>query len=289
MILLALIALFFYLQLNEINWSEKQFYLKHPFYLFIVLGLVPLNWILEWWKWTSTLNVLEIRSTSLIKKHSFFAGIVTGMITPNMLGNFIGRIYYFERRNRVALTILTLMTNYAQFIASFIFGIIGILILGKIPMDIQISKLTIILSCCIVGVIFLYFNFERILRLFNVKPRIYTLIQNLKKRKQYRWRILLYSLLRHSIFTMQFLFMLCAFGEDFTLVNVFWIWQVYLWVTLAPSLFLGKLAVRESISIWVLTLAGMGEVTVLISSFLIWTFNLLLPTIVGLFICKRKE
>jgi hypothetical protein len=289
MILLVLIALFFYLQLKEIDWSQKQFKLERPFYLLIVLVLVPLNWMLEWWKWTSTMNVLEIRTTTIIKKYSFFAGIVTGMGTPNMLGNFIGRIYYFERRHRVSLTILTLMTNYAQFIASFVFGIIGILILGKIPFDFTISKLTVILGLSVFVVILLYFNFERIFRLFNVKPRIYTLIQNLKKRKQYRWKILFYSLLRHSVFTLQFLCMLHAFGEDFTVQNIFWIWQVYLWVTLAPSLILGKLAIRESISIWVLTLAGMGEVTVLISSFMIWILNLLVPTMIGILICKRKN
>ena len=105
----------------------------------------------------------------------------------------------------------------------------------------------------------------------------------------YRWKILLLSFLRHGIFTLQFSFMLHAFGENLSLENVFWIWQVYLWVTIAPSLILGKLAIRESIAIWVLTLAGMGELTVLISSFLIWTFNLLLPTIIGLFICKEKR
>lgn len=288
MILLVLIGLFFYKQLSEINWNQKQFKFEHPIYLLVVLILVPLNWILEWWKWTATVNVLEIRTTSIIKKHAFFAGIVTGMLTPNMLGNFIGRIYYFERKNRVSLTILTLMTNYGQFIASIVFGVIGILILGKIPFDLDISKLTVILCGSGIGVVLLYFNFERIFKLFNVKPRIYSLIQNLKKRKQYRWKILLYSLLRHTIFTIQFLFMLYVFGEDLSIENVLWIWQVYLWVTLAPSLFLGKLAIRESISIWVLSLAGMGEITVLISSFLIWTFNLLLPTIVGLVICKRK-
>ena len=289
MILLAVIAVFFYFQFIKIDWSKEKIQLIHPFYLIITLLLVPMNWFLEWIKWVITLNIAEVQTTQKIKLNAFFAGIITGMLTPNMLGNFIGRIYYFERRNRISLIVLTLVSNYAQFIASIVFGIIGILILGKIPVDFEIDQFNFILIVIGLVVILFYFNFEWFFKFLKRKERIHLLIRNIKRRRMYRWKILLLSFLRHGIFTLQFSFMLHAFGENLSLENVFWIWQVYLWVTIAPSLILGKLAIRESIAIWVLTLAGMGELTVLISSFLIWTFNLLLPTIIGLFICKEKR
>lgn len=289
MILLAVIAVFFYFQFIKIDWSKEKIQLIHPFYLILTLLLVPMNWFLEWIKWVITLNIAEVQTTQKIKLNAFFAGIITGMLTPNMLGNFIGRIYYFERRNRISLIVLTLVSNYAQFIASIVFGIIGILILGKIPVDFEIDQFNFILIVIGLVVILFYFNFEWFFKFLKRKARIHLLIRNIKRRRMYRWKILLLSFLRHGIFTLQFSFMLHAFGENLSLENVFWIWQVYLWVTIAPSLILGKLAIRESIAIWVLTLAGMGELTVLISSFLIWTFNLLLPTIIGLFICKEKR
>ena len=289
MILLAVIAVFFYFQFIKIDWSKEKIQLIHPFFLILTLLLVPMNWFLEWIKWVITLNIAEVQTTQKIKLNAFFAGIITGMLTPNMLGNFIGRIYYFERRNRISLIVLTLVSNYAQFIASIVFGIIGILILGKIPIDLEIDQFNFILIVIGLVVILFYFNFEWFFKFLKRKARIHLLIRNIKRRRMYRWKILLLSFLRHGIFTLQFSFMLHAFGENLSLENVFWIWQVYLWVTIAPSLILGKLAIRESIAIWVLTLAGMGELTVLISSFLIWTFNLLLPTIIGLFICKEKR
>ena len=289
MILLAVIAVFFYFQFIKIDWSKEKIQLIHPFYLILTLLLVPMNWFLEWIKWVITLNIAEVQTTQKIKLNAFFAGIITGMLTPNMLGNFIGRIYYFERRNRISLIVLTLVSNYAQFIASIVFGIIGILILGRIPIDLEIDQFNFILIAIGVIVSVFYFNFEWFFKFLKRKARIHLLIRNIKRRRMYRWKILLLSFLRHGIFTLQFSFMLHAFGENLSLENVFWIWQVYLWVTIAPSLILGKLAIRESIAIWVLTLAGMGELTVLISSFLIWTFNLLLPTIIGLFICKEKR
>ena len=289
MILLAVIAVFFYFQFIKIDWSKEKIQLIHPFFLILTLLLVPMNWFLEWIKWVITLNIAEVQTTQKIKLNAFFAGIITGMLTPNMLGNFIGRIYYFERRNRISLIVLTLVSNYAQFIASIVIGIIGILILGRIPIDLEIDQFNFILIVIGLVVILFYFNFEWFFKFLKRKARIHLLIRNIKRRRMYRWKILLLSFLRHGIFTLQFSFMLHAFGENLSLENVFWIWQVYLWVTIAPSLILGKLAIRESIAIWVLTLAGMGELTVLISSFLIWTFNLLLPTIIGLFICKEKR
>lgn len=289
MILFAVIALFFYWQFKKIDWTKEEFYLAEPLFLAIVIALVPINWLLEWWKWTATLNVLEIHSTQKERVHSFFAGIVTGMLTPNMLGNFIGRMYYFPRSQRISLIMLTLVTNYAQFIASIVFGVIGILLLQRTPFDTNISSVyLLLLFVAIIGLLF-YFNFEWLFRFWKRKARILNLIHNLNRRRTYRWGILGLSLLRHGIFTAQFLFMLHAFGEELSFVSVFWIWQVYLWVTIAPSLFLGKLAIRESISIWVLATAGMGELTVLVSSFLIWTLNLLLPTLIGLVICERKR
>jgi hypothetical protein len=255
----------------------------------LVLLLVPVNWLFEWWKWKSTLSILEINPTKKLMIHSFLAGIVTGMLTPNMLGNFIGRIYYFQRKHRVQLIVLTLITNYAQFIASIVFGIGAIIILKETPFEFDVSSVSLLLGFGVLIVFLFYFNFEWIFHILKRKLSILGLIRDLKGRKFYRWRILILSLARHFIFTLQFMCMLHAFGESFSVLNVLWIWQVYLWITLAPSLFLGKLAIRESISIWVLGIAGMSDLSVLISSFSIWTLNLLLPTLIGLVVCEKNK
>ena len=289
MILFAVIAMFFYMQFKKIDWYKESIHFDHPMFFVFVLLLVPVNWLFEWWKWKSTLSVLEINPTKKVMIHSFFAGIVTGMLTPNMLGNFIGRMYYFQRNQRIQLIVLTLITNYAQFIASIVFGIVAILILKETPFELDISGISLLLVLGALSVFLFYFNFEWIFRFWKKKSSILELIRNLKSRKIYRWRILMLSLVRHVIFTLQFICMLHAFGESFTVLNVLWIWQVYLWITLAPSLFLGKLAIRESISIWVLGIAGMSELSVLISSFSIWTLNLLLPTLIGLVICEKNK
>lgn len=291
LIVLAIIALFFYMQLNKVNWREQSIYLEHPLALASVILLVPVNWLFEWFKWNVVLKASNVRSTSLAKRQSFFAGIVTGMLTPNMLGNFIGRMYYFERRYRLSLIVLTLVSNYAQFIASAVFGIIALFVLRTTPigsLDFQIGWLLTLIGA---AVLVFYFYFEWIFRFTKRKARVHFLLKSLSRKDYFRWKTLLLSLLRHGVFVLQFSLMLFAFGEQFSLLNMVWIWQLYLWVTLAPSLFLGKLAIRESVAIWVLGAAGAGmnELSVLVASFLIWTLNLLVPTLLGLIICQEKK
>ena len=50
--------------------------------------------------------------------------------------------------------------------------------------------------------------------------------------------------------------MLNAFGAEWNLILIAAIWQVYLITMLAPSLFLGKIGVKESIALFVL--GGLG-------------------------------
>ncbi|MFN5910780.1 MAG: hypothetical protein ACK45H_05550, partial [Bacteroidota bacterium] len=66
------------------------------------------------------------------------------------------------------------------------------------------------------------------------------------------------------------------------------IWQYYGWLTCVPSLFLGKLVVRDSIALWVLGFAGLSAAAIIQASIFIWIVNLLLPTLVALFILKKS-
>ncbi|MFN5787047.1 MAG: lysylphosphatidylglycerol synthase domain-containing protein [Flavobacteriia bacterium] len=289
LIVVTVIAVFFYVQFKRVQWDQQSINLENPLAMILVVVLIPLNWYFEWSKWSVVLKVSGVRSTNSTRRQSFFAGIVTGMLTPNMLGNFLGRIYYFERRHRLSLTVLTLVSNYAQFIASIVFGLVALFFLKRTPLgEIEFDVKWFLILIAAILVVF-YFYFEWIFRFSKRKARIHLLMRSLEKKDFFRWKILVLSILRHSVFVLQFSFMLFAFGEDLSWSNMLWIWQLYLWVTLAPSLFLGKLAIRESVAIWVLGAAGMSELAVLVSSFLIWTFNLLLPTLVGLIICTEKK
>jgi hypothetical protein len=288
MILFVLFGFFFIRQLKNVHWSSTSFSLVNPLYLFISLFLVPFNWLPEYQKWKLALGFQKLVPEKKIVVQSFFAGIVSGMLTPNMLGNFIGRMYYFNRKHRGPLIFLTLISNYAQFVSSMLFGIIALLVLRASPLGwkLQYVWLSIAFLCCI---LLFYILLDYLMRwMYAPKRFMHSFSLRLKENQAFQWKTLLFSLMRHGVFTTQFASMLYAVGEDISLHSIFWIWQTYFWLTLSPGFILGKLIVRESVSAWVLGYAGMDVGLVMGASFFLWGINLLVPTLFGVVICKTK-
>jgi len=279
-----------YRQISRVDketWSS--FSLKNPISLVGMILLVVPNLGIELMKWKLTLKTLSISYENTTVIQSFFAGIVTGMVTPNMLGNFIGRFYYFQRRNRVQIILLTLLSNFAQYLASLTFGLIAVVSLGGLlileDQTFIVSGIAIALFLSIV----LFFYFERILGVIKKRQYAQRLKDNLKKNSKYRWKLLGLSILRFLVFTSQFTLLMHAFGEEITLELVLAIWQLYLLTLIAPSLFLGKIGVKESIAIVVLGSIGVNEFSILFASLTVWLVNNISPALFGLIITKKKK
>lgn len=283
--LFACVAYFFYLQLKKINWKQLlEVNVSSYGLLILVFVLLGFNLLMEWLKWENTLKVIAVNTKPKAKFRAFFAGILSGFLTPNLLGNFIGRIFYFERRDRVAITYLTLVSNSAQFIASTFFGLLSILFIGLNPEILE--KTSIGIKAIVVLVILLefvcYFQvFEISGWLFRSKGWMQKIMFTVKGKKLYLLQQLVYSLLRHAIFSFQYYFLLLSFGLKADVQVIFYIWQLFFISTLIPSLWLGKLFIRESVAIWILaSVTGQGEI-VLFSSVMLWLINQGLPALIG--------
>ena len=257
--------------------------------LLVAIGLVYLNIWIAYLQWKVTLNVVAPKTDLKTRYQSFFAGIVTGIITPNMVGNFIGRFYYFPRKFRASITLFTLLGNYAQFLASLIFGWIAILIVGDLYVIPDSESLIIILGVGVILAFLFYFFIDNFLTRLKRKTYFENFRTILKRNKTYRLKILVLSLLRFFVFTIQFSLVLEAFGVCINLEAVLAIWQVYLLTMLIPSLFFGKIGVKESVALFVLSSIGMNEFAILFSSLIVWVVNTLFPAIVGLIVCKNKQ
>ena len=93
----------------------------------LFLSLMPLNWFIEWLKWKT---IVASKNISLrVRWHSFLSGMVSGVITPAYAGNFIGRMFYFDKKDRKEIILNTLVSNGAQFIISIVMGLIAFTIL----------------------------------------------------------------------------------------------------------------------------------------------------------------
>ena len=279
-----------YSQLNKIEGEKwDDFSIKHPLSLATAVVLVIPNMWMAFMKWKITLRLLEIDQDKKRNVHSFFAGLVTGMITPNMVGNFIGRLYYFETHHRGTITFLTLVSNYAQLLATLCFGIIAVSIAGEIYQFGDSWQLILVFALGCTMAFLGYFFVELVLKWFKRSRFLKISRAILKENPSYRWKMIRWSSGRFLVFTLQFSLVLHAFGEVWSFDLIIAIWQVYLITMMFPSLFLGKLGVKEAISIGVLGALGLNELSIFFSSLIIWFINSMGPALLGLVICDRPE
>jgi len=276
-------------QLNGVKkgaWGE--FGVKQPLALIgAILLVVPNIWV-AYVKWLVTLKTIEIKTDKRTKIHSFFAGLVTGLLTPNMIGNFIGRFYYFDKQHRTNITTFTVLSNIGQFLASITFGAISVVCLGKLLVWQDEERLMyLLLIIVVVGYLF-FFYIDNFLRFFKRMKFGSSFKHLLKKSPWFRTQILFLSFSRFVIFTLQFSLMLVAFGANWSLELIAAIWQVYLLTMIAPSLILGKVGVKESIALFVLATLSVNEITILFASLSIWLLNTVSPALLGLLICRNK-
>jgi hypothetical protein len=281
----VLFLLYFQLRYSGLDdWKALSF--TNPVSFVIALILVFPNIWFAYLKWKVTLQAGNIDSSLGQRVQSFFAGIVTGMLTPNMIGNFLGRMYYFDKERRGLITTLTLYANYAQFITSMLFGWIALLLAGEYLAEEKWESLPLILGLVVLVSYVLYFLAANIGRFIKIVRQ--TTFDKIGSSFSFQSKLLLLSYARFFTYTVQFMLMLNAFGVDMSFELLLAIWQVYLLTMIAPSLFLGKVAVKESIAILILSQLGLNNLAILFASLLIWLINSLSPALVGLIVCRKK-
>ncbi len=245
---------------------------------------MPLNWILEWGKWTEILKFIDEENNSN-NKTAFASGIISSFLTPSLSGNFLGRIFYYDKSKRWKITTYSMIGNFAQFLISVVFGIVA---LYFTPNLFQIEK-WILTTLTIVAIIITltYFRGEKILQNIQI-TKLQSLLLQIKKGPS-RLKMLNLSFLRYLVFIAQYSLALNAFGEPVDLMLICLISIIFLLITLTPSMFFGKILIRESIAVSVLSYVGIGPVLAIFASFTTWVTNLFIPAFVALIYVKKKK
>lgn len=285
-IVTLLLLIFCFIQFSAIDWQQfKKIQLTQPLYFIFALILIIFNIAFEFLKWNLIVNkIKEVTSTS-VRISSFFAGTATAFITPNLLGNFIGRIYYFERKYRGKIITHTLLSNGAQFISSMIGGTISILVLGnKVKMFQSFPSLLFIFFLLVL--LLIYFVFDKIFKSHKKLNRISLTLQNTTL---LRTKFILLSLARHLVFTSQYVCVLVSFGLNFDTEIYLYIFQIFFWSTLIPSIWIGKLFIRESVALYLLSTIISSGAIIICSAFLVWCLNQVFPALVSLIFIRKKK
>ena len=279
-------------QLNKVD-IETIWQTGPDYFLWICIILMPVNLLLEAKKWqilAGSAQPLSFRGAMA----SYLGGIAFSMVTPNRLGEYPGRMLYLKRKNTVRLVSVSLLGALTQMLTLFIFGTFG-LIYFNLNFYYPFAFIVMIASAVItviLGIAFWRFEtwlpvIEKIkwLRKFKVYKK---LLKKITAREQLT--IFGISLLRYSIYTAQYLFLLYWMNVSMPFVDGFWMSSLFFWViTIIPSITLVELGERGQVGLYLFHHFSDNTVGILAATVGIWCINLIVPAILGSILLLRMR
>jgi len=256
--------------------------------LFTLLLLQFLNWILEAHKFKTLLQKYQsVPFVSIVK--AIYAGVFTGLLTPERLGNFIGRHWVLQTDLKLT-TLLTVIGNAFQLFVTVFISFLSISFLILLDSDIVIfhKSLTLflfisslLLSLVIAASLF-DFRWLRIVNRVRFMTKWKATLGDINQLSiAVKIKALFFALSRYLIFILQYYVLIVVFDVpiNFLQLSIF-LGLLYGIVTLVPSLIPGNLGNREAFCVLLL---GGGLIGLKISfiSFLVWLINVGFSALIG--------
>jgi hypothetical protein len=215
------------------------------------------------------------------------------MITPNRMGEFLGRVLYMPDGSRIKAATLTALSSLSQLIITLTAGIMGVAylaLLPNVPNEQWPALLTNVLLYGTATVLALgllvYFNLGRTIRIVEKWPPVnrYAIfihalgeISNLELLK-----ILALAAARYGVFLLQYWLVFRALQLDLTLPQMLaGTSTMFLIIAIVPTISLAELGIRSQISLFVFSLFTTHQLGILLVSALVWLLNIILPAFAG--------
>jgi hypothetical protein len=262
-------------------------------YLVVALLLMPLNVSLEVFKWKFLAGAAQPMSQLQAWK-SYLAGIALSLITPNRIGEYPGRILYLKRKNTIRLVSVSILGAFAQFIALFAFGIVG-LIYYNVAFPGTWQKLVLAAACITLLLLtLLFFRFEQGAAYLEHRKwlnRFATyrhIIRRFSAREQLV--VLALSMLRFLVYTFQFLLLLKWMHIDLLSLPGLMMALLYFWaVAVIPSIAFAELGIRGQVSLFLFQHFTGNTIGILSAALGLWCINLIVPAIIGSILLVRVK
>lgn len=251
-------------------------------WLVAVMALLPFNWLMEALKWRKVCSYLEKFKLNTAFK-AILAGTSSGFVTPNRLGDIVGRMHFLLPANRKGAVSLAAINSLTQNIAILLPGIpLAILFFLQQQTDIKsetyilfliVIMLLLICTLIVLPQIALRVKSQKLLPYFSGLTN-YT-IKDMSV-------ITGWSLLRFIVFSLQFFLMLRFFGVELTAAQaVTSIPVTYLLVTFTPSFAFSEAVIRGSWAIFVIGTFATNTPGILMAGVGLWFINVIIPVIIG--------
>lgn len=267
--------------------ESNQFSIK-TISLLIILSIF--NWLFEILKWQ--ILVLSFKKITLYNAlEQSLASLTASLLTPNRIGEYGVKALFYKSSERKRIVALNLLGNTLQMLITVILGCAGLyLFLRTYETDIHYYKTArfavIILAIIVVvsvallksNITFKGFLLKKFTDYFKKLPfKIYSLG-------------FLLALVRYTIFSFQFYYILTLFGVSATYYNaMIVITSMYLLASVIPSIFIFDVIIKGSVAVYLFTVVGVNAFTVLSTVTIMWLLNVVFPSVFGsIFVLKFK-
>jgi hypothetical protein len=278
--------------------------------IIVIFLLMTVNWGLESTKWK--LLISHVEKISWLKSYqAVLTGISISSFTPNRTGEYFGRVFMLDKANHIEGILINIIGSFSQLIVTIALGLFCSLYyvpnFVDVPPDVYpyvYFGMILIVPILIFFILLFYFNVGVLTPVLKkLLPRrwqrwgsYFEAFETFPKRKLLP--VLLYSLARYLVFSMQFYWLLWLFGVHMPFIpGLMVISVVYLVMTAIPTIALAELGIRGSVSILLitrfLTYYGGGpdepSLAIFTASSLIWFINLIIPAVLGTFFVFRLK
>ena len=265
--------------------------INHLLVLAAVIVLMLGNWAMEVQKWKLLLKP-RVQISGKRATASVISGISLGAITPSRVGEFAGRIFFLKDQDKIFGTVASFTGGFAQNIVTIFTGLICMIFYIMIfEHKIVVEEpfffyLVFVLSIVVIILLMLvYLN----LAYFIDKISHWKIIKKLEDYLPHTadWSsmdlgiVFLYSFIRYSVFSTQYLLLLYIFGIDLPFQEqMIKIGLIFMLTSFIPSYSVSDIANRGSVSIAVFNNPTM-DLAVAAASITLWIINLALPGLAG--------
>ncbi len=249
--------------------------------LFFFILLATINWFFEILKWKTLVSHIQDISFLTAMKQSL-ASLTVSLTTPNRIGEYGAKAYFFERDKRKQVLVLNFFSNAIQMGVTTLFGVIGIAIIFQ-QYDLPLSTSKLIISLFILSLILILgYRFKKkelLIKGFSIS-NVFRKFKNLSL--PIKLKLTIYSIIRYLTFSLLFYSLLHFFNAHISILQFIpLIFSMYLIASIIPTIFIFDVVVKGSAAVWLFSFAGISELPVLSTVLCMWILNFVIPSIIG--------
>jgi hypothetical protein len=261
----------------------------------LVVLMMPVNWLLETYKWYLLLNSRTHVSFGQCMK-AILAGLAFSVNTPNRLGEYVGRVFYLDQKDRLAAANFSIISGIAQLFITFIMGSYSLIYLRDDFLKYTEQNSTLlfmtsrlfIIAVILTGIslIAIYFFYTELLqfiaRIIPIKKIRPYLLHTSRSSRRLLIIVLWISFTRFIIFTTQYILIWDALGVKFESGGGFAIISlIFLILAIVPTIAVAELGIRGKIALLIAGVFTQQWLAITAGTVIIWLLNLILPAIAG--------